>query len=79
MVDAREGGCMHFPLVFGTTPEGAEEMSGSAQLGRNARYHFETGTPERRWVADFEPESSNGIFYVRDRAGTWTDIRRAQQ
>ena len=32
-----------------------------------------------RYVADFEPLSSNGIFYVEDRDGTWTDITRAQQ
>lgn len=78
-VEAREGGCMRFPLVFGTTPEGAEEMSGSALLKANARYHFETGTTEQRWVADFEPASSNGIFYVRDRNGEWTDINKAEQ
>lgn len=79
MVDAPEGGCLRFPLVFGTKPEGAAEMSGSAQLATNARYHFETGTADRRYVADFEPASSNGVFYVRDRNGEWTDITRAQQ
>lgn len=78
-VDAEDGGCMRFPLVFGTTPEGASEMSGSAELKPDARYHFETGTDTIRYVADFEPLSSNGIFYVEDRDGTWTDITRAQQ
>ena len=79
MVRAPDGGCLRFPLVFGTTPEGAAEMSGSGELKANARYDFETGTADRRYVAEFEPKSSNGIFYVRDRGGTWTDITRAEQ
>ena len=79
MVNAPDGGCLHFPLVFGSKPEGAAEMSGSGELKPNARYDFETGTADLRYVAQFEPSSSNGIFYVRDRAGEWTDITRARQ
>ena len=78
-VRAPEGACLRFPLVFGARPDGADEMSGSAELKPNTRYEFEAGTAERRYVAEFEPESSNGIFYVRDRAGEWTDVRRAEQ
>jgi len=78
-VDAPEGGCLRFPLVFGTTPEGAPEMSGSAQLAAGERYDFEAGSADRRYTAAFEPASSNGVFYVRDSSGTWTDIRRARQ
>ena len=77
-VDAPEGGCLHFPLTFGTTPEGAPEMSGSGELREGDRYHFETGTETIRYAADFET-GLNGIFYVEDRDGEWTDIRRAQQ
>lgn len=79
MVSASDGGCLRFPLVFGIEPDGAGEMTGSAQLKPNTRYDFEAGTAERRYVAEFEPAASNGIFYVRDRAGQWTDVRRAQQ
>ena len=79
MVDAPEGGCLHFPLVFGTTPDGASEMSGSGLLAEGERYDFETGSADRRYVAGFQTAGSNGVFYVRDRAGTWTDITRAQQ
>ena len=78
-VDAPEGGCLHFPLVFGTTPAGAPEMSGSGELREGNRYHFESGTETVRYAADFEPLASNGIFYVEDRNGEWTDIRRARQ
>ena len=78
-VHAPEGGCLHFPLVFGVKPEGAADMSGSAQLDQNARYDFEAGSADRRYTAAFESSSSNGVFYVRDRAGTWTDITKAQQ
>lgn len=79
LVRAPEGGCLRFPLVFGTQPEGADEMSGSAQLKPDTRYEFEAGAADRRYVAEFEPASSNGIFYVRDREGQWTDVRRADQ
>jgi hypothetical protein len=78
-VDAPEGGCLHFPLVFGVEPEGAAEMSGSAELEQNARYDFEAGSADRRYTAAFEPASSNGVFYVRDRENNWTDITSAQQ
>src|SRR6478735_8738182 len=58
-VSAPEGGCLHFPLVFGVKPEGADDMSGSAQLEQNARYDFEAGSADRRYTAAFEPASSN--------------------
>jgi hypothetical protein len=78
-VNAPDGGCLHFPLVFGTKPPGAAEMSGSAQLETNERYDFEAGSAERRYTAAFEPAAINGVFYVRDRTGQWTDITKAQQ
>ena len=78
-VEAAEGSCMHFPLVLGVQPDGAADMSGSARLTPNDHFHFETGTADRRFVADFRQASGNDIFYVRDRDGNWTDIRRAQQ
>ncbi|HEY6813964.1 MAG TPA: hypothetical protein VI168_00360 [Croceibacterium sp.] len=78
-VYAPEGGCLRFPLVFGVRPEGAADMSGSAELAPNERYEFEAGSADRRYTAAFEPASSNGVFYVRDRAGDWTDITRAEQ
>lgn len=78
-VDAPDGGCLRFPLVFGVKPDGAADMSGSAELQANARYDFEAGSADRRYTAAFEPASSNGVFYVRDRQGNWTDITRAQQ
>ena len=78
-VDAPEGGCLRFPLVFGVKPDGAADMSGSAELAPNARYDFEAGSADRRYTAQFEPRASNGVFYVRDREGNWTDITRAQQ
>ena len=77
-VDAPDGGCLHFPLVFGATPQGAEEASGSGTLAEGDRYHFEAGTEAVRYAADFEPRALNGIFYVDDRDGQWTDIRRAR-
>jgi hypothetical protein len=79
MVDAPDGGCLHFPLVFGVEPEGAADMSGSSRLAGGERYDFEAGSADRRYTAAFEPAGSNGVFYVRDRAGNWTDITRAQQ
>jgi hypothetical protein len=78
-VNAPDGGCLRFPLVFGTKPEGAAEMSGSSELQQNARYDFEAGSADRRYTAQFEPASSNGVFYVLDRSGNWTDITKAEQ
>ncbi len=78
-VEAPEGGCMHFPLVLGLKPEGAAEMSGSGEIKDDVRYHFEAGTADRRYFAEFEHDSNNGILYVLDRDANWTDIRRATQ